>query len=59
MFLLEFRTCTTGKLNSEEWKITDIIGRGGYGEVYKAQAGDNTIAVKVENTKRKRQVSMT
>jgi len=39
----------------EKWEITDIIGRGGYGEVYKAQAGDKMIAIKVENTKRKRQ----
>ena len=45
-------------LVDEKWRILEIIGRGGYGQIYKAKNidSDDMVAIKVENTKRKRQV---
>ena len=49
-----------GELVDQSWEILEIIGRGGYGEIYKATNCNSklNVAIKAENTKRKRQVQL-
>jgi len=41
-----------GELVDQSWKILEIIGRGGYGEIYKATNSNSklNVAIKAEKT---------
>ena len=44
-----------GDVIDSKWTVTDVLGRGTYGQVYRAKRAEDDVAIKLENRLRKRQ----